>query len=172
MGTTRGCRVKDLLDIANGHVVCEEGDKLTYSKYGRFCHEVKINYSPYVNYFTRVYWNRSYFVYKINTVISFQSWKIAEPSFQRLISLEGKCDFLLTYTVSFRNQSMDIWNAAAFSLLLLTGFRVLQGIEHQTLPSFGKMSNLPVCHILVRCFPYHYMVFIDFIFSTIIKLSS
>ncbi|GAB5584113.1 probable C-mannosyltransferase DPY19L4 isoform X1 [Prionailurus iriomotensis] len=73
VGTMRGCRVKDLLDIANGHVVCEEGDKLTYSKYGRFCHEVKINYSPYVNYFTRVYWNRSYFVYKINTVISFQS---------------------------------------------------------------------------------------------------
>nr|XP_019568917.1 PREDICTED: probable C-mannosyltransferase DPY19L4 isoform X3 [Rhinolophus sinicus] len=73
VGTMRGCRVKDLLDIANGHVDCEEGDKLTYSKYGRFCHEVKINYSPYVNYFTRVYWNRSYFVYKINTVISFQS---------------------------------------------------------------------------------------------------
>ncbi|KAM5211766.1 putative C-mannosyltransferase DPY19L4 isoform 2-T2 [Hipposideros larvatus] len=73
VGTMRGCRVKDLLDIANGHVVCEEGGKLTYSKYGRFCHEVKINYSPYVNYFTRVYWNRSYFVYKINTVISFQS---------------------------------------------------------------------------------------------------
>ncbi|XP_065758725.1 probable C-mannosyltransferase DPY19L4 isoform X1 [Muntiacus reevesi] len=73
VGTTRGCRVKDLLDIANGHVVCGEGDKLTYSKHGRFCHEVKINYSPYVNYFTRVYWNRSYFVYKINTVISFQS---------------------------------------------------------------------------------------------------
>ncbi|KAG8520446.1 putative C-mannosyltransferase DPY19L4, partial [Galemys pyrenaicus] len=73
VGTMRGCRVKDLLDVANGHVVCEEGDKLTYSKYGRFCHEVKINYSPYVNYFTRVYWNRSYFVYKINTVISFQS---------------------------------------------------------------------------------------------------
>ncbi|XP_007532207.3 probable C-mannosyltransferase DPY19L4 isoform X1 [Erinaceus europaeus] len=73
VGTMRGCRVKDLLDIANGHVVCEEGDKLTYSKYGRFCHEVKINYSPYMNYFTRVYWNRSYFVYRINTVISFQS---------------------------------------------------------------------------------------------------
>ncbi|EPY75472.1 hypothetical protein CB1_001652035 [Camelus ferus] len=46
VGTMRGCRVKDLLDIANGHVVCEEGDKLTYSKHGRFCHEVKINYSP------------------------------------------------------------------------------------------------------------------------------
>ncbi|XP_068020445.1 probable C-mannosyltransferase DPY19L4 isoform X3 [Melanerpes formicivorus] len=73
VGPVRGCRVKDLLDIANGHVVCEEGDSYAYSKHGRFCHEIKMNYSPYVNYFTRVYWNRSYFVYKINTVISFQS---------------------------------------------------------------------------------------------------
>lgn len=37
-----------------------------------------MNYSPYVNYFTRVYWNKSYFVYKVNTVISFQSWKLLE----------------------------------------------------------------------------------------------
>ncbi|KAJ7403126.1 dpy-19 like 4 [Pitangus sulphuratus] len=73
VGPVRGCRVKDLLDIANGHVVCEEDDNYAYSKYGRFCHEIKMNYSPYVNYFTRVYWNRSYFVYRINTVISFQS---------------------------------------------------------------------------------------------------
>ncbi|KAF2981861.1 hypothetical protein EK904_011815 [Melospiza melodia maxima] len=68
VGPVRGCRVKDLLDIANGHVVCEEGDNYAYSKYGRFCHEIKMNYSPYVNYFTRVYWNRSYFVYRINTL--------------------------------------------------------------------------------------------------------
>ncbi|XP_069477474.1 probable C-mannosyltransferase DPY19L4 isoform X2 [Ambystoma mexicanum] len=72
MGTARGCRVKDLLDIANGHVVDEDGDSYAYSKYGRFCHEIKFNYSPYVNYFTRVFWNRSYFVYKVNSVISFQ----------------------------------------------------------------------------------------------------
>uniref|UniRef100_A0A8D2KXX2 Dpy-19 like 4 n=2 Tax=Varanus komodoensis TaxID=61221 RepID=A0A8D2KXX2_VARKO len=73
VGPVRGCRVKDLLDIANGHVYYEESDSYGYSKYGRFCQEIKMNYSPYVNYFTRVYWNRSYFVYKINTVISFQS---------------------------------------------------------------------------------------------------
>ncbi|KAI1243514.1 hypothetical protein IHE44_0001141, partial [Lamprotornis superbus] len=70
VGPVRGCRVKDLLDVANGHVVCEEGDNYAYSKYGRFCHEIKMNYSPYVNYFTRVYWNRSYFVYRINTLNS------------------------------------------------------------------------------------------------------
>ncbi|KAF7246112.1 putative C-mannosyltransferase DPY19L4 [Varanus komodoensis] len=67
VGPVRGCRVKDLLDIANGHVYYEESDSYGYSKYGRFCQEIKMNYSPYVNYFTRVYWNRSYFVYKINT---------------------------------------------------------------------------------------------------------
>uniref|UniRef100_A0A8C5RG68 Dpy-19 like 4 n=1 Tax=Laticauda laticaudata TaxID=8630 RepID=A0A8C5RG68_LATLA len=73
VGPVRGCRVKDLLDIANGHVYYEENDSSGYSKYGRFCQEIRMNYSPYVNYFTRVYWNRSYLVYKINSIISFQS---------------------------------------------------------------------------------------------------
>ncbi|XP_063780195.1 probable C-mannosyltransferase DPY19L4 [Pseudophryne corroboree] len=72
VGGMKGCRVKDLLDVANDHLVNENGDIYAYSKYGRFCHEIKMNYSPYVNYFTRVFWNRSYFVYKINTLISFQ----------------------------------------------------------------------------------------------------
>ncbi|XP_041101473.1 probable C-mannosyltransferase DPY19L4 isoform X1 [Polyodon spathula] len=72
MGPSRGCRVKDLLDVANGHVVYDQGDIYAFSKHGRFCHEIKLNLSPYVNYFTRVFWNRSYHVYKVNTVISFQ----------------------------------------------------------------------------------------------------
>nr|XP_021529178.1 probable C-mannosyltransferase DPY19L4 [Aotus nancymaae] len=42
VGTMRGCRVNDLLDIANGHMVCEEGDKLTYSKYGDFVMRSKL----------------------------------------------------------------------------------------------------------------------------------
>uniref|UniRef100_A0A8C7XVV8 Dpy-19 like 4 n=1 Tax=Oryzias sinensis TaxID=183150 RepID=A0A8C7XVV8_9TELE len=64
----KGCRVKDLLDIANGHVE----EMYSVSKHGRFCHEIKMNYSPYTNYFTRVFWNHSYHVYKVNYVISFQ----------------------------------------------------------------------------------------------------
>ncbi|XP_053324230.1 probable C-mannosyltransferase DPY19L4 [Spea bombifrons] len=68
----KGCRVKDLLDVANEHVVTEDGDVYSYSKYGRFCQEIKMNYSPYVNYFTKIFWNKSYSVYKINTLISFQ----------------------------------------------------------------------------------------------------
>ncbi|XP_062856517.1 probable C-mannosyltransferase DPY19L4 [Trichomycterus rosablanca] len=68
----RGCRIKDLLDYANGHVVHDSGGMYTFSKHGRFCHEIKMNYSPYTNYFTRVFWNRSYHVYKVNSIISFQ----------------------------------------------------------------------------------------------------
>ncbi|XP_011607158.1 probable C-mannosyltransferase DPY19L4 isoform X3 [Takifugu rubripes] len=68
----KGCRIKDLLDVANGHVVYDRGVMYSFSKYGRFCQEIKLNYSPYKNYFTRVFWNRSYHVYKVNSVISFQ----------------------------------------------------------------------------------------------------
>ncbi|XP_015212978.1 probable C-mannosyltransferase DPY19L4 isoform X1 [Lepisosteus oculatus] len=72
MSQAKGCRIKDLLDVANGHVIYEKGEMYAFSKYGRFCHEIKMNYSPYTNYFTRVFWNLSYHVYRVNTVISFQ----------------------------------------------------------------------------------------------------
>lgn len=55
--------------------VYDKGEIYSFSKHGRFCHEIKMNYSPYTNYFTRVFWNRSYHVYKVNAVISFQYWK-------------------------------------------------------------------------------------------------
>lgn len=72
LNLNRGCRIKDLLDISNGHVVYDKGEMYSFSKHGRFCSEIKMNYSPYTNYFTRVFWNRSYHVYKVNSVISFQ----------------------------------------------------------------------------------------------------
>ncbi|XP_034456731.1 probable C-mannosyltransferase DPY19L4 isoform X1 [Hippoglossus hippoglossus] len=72
LSLNKGCRIKDLLDISNGHVVYDKGEIYSFSKHGRFCHEIKMNYSPYTNYFTRVFWNRSYHVYKVNSVISFQ----------------------------------------------------------------------------------------------------
>ncbi|XP_075995626.1 putative C-mannosyltransferase DPY19L4 [Genypterus blacodes] len=72
LNLNKGCRIKDLLDIANGHVVYDKGEIYSFSKHGRFCQEIKRNYSPYTNYFTRVFWNRSYQVYKVNSVISFQ----------------------------------------------------------------------------------------------------
>lgn len=72
LSLNRGCRIKDLLDISNGHVLYDKGEMYSFSKHGRFCSEIKMNYSPYTNYFTRVFWNRSYHVYKVNSVISFQ----------------------------------------------------------------------------------------------------
>ncbi|KAF3834262.1 hypothetical protein F7725_025466 [Dissostichus mawsoni] len=72
LSVNKGCRIKDLLDISNGHVVYDKGEVYSFSKHGRFCQEIKMNYSPYTNYFTRVFWNRSYHVYKVNSVISFQ----------------------------------------------------------------------------------------------------
>ncbi|KAK5854672.1 hypothetical protein PBY51_004847 [Eleginops maclovinus] len=72
LSLNKGCRIKDLLDISNGHVVYDKGEVYSFSKHGRFCQEIKMNYSPYTNYFTRVFWNRSYHVYKVNSVISFQ----------------------------------------------------------------------------------------------------
>ncbi|XP_034033725.1 probable C-mannosyltransferase DPY19L4 [Thalassophryne amazonica] len=68
----KGCRIKDLLDISNGHVLYDKGEMHSFSRHGRFCQEIKMNYSPYTNYFTRVYWSRSYHVYKVNSVLSFQ----------------------------------------------------------------------------------------------------
>uniref|UniRef100_A0A1A8RA86 Dpy-19-like 4 n=1 Tax=Nothobranchius rachovii TaxID=451742 RepID=A0A1A8RA86_9TELE len=70
--TQDGCRVKDLLDISNRHVIHSKGERFSLSKHGRFCQEIKMDYSPYTNYFTRVFWNRSYHVYKVNSVLSFQ----------------------------------------------------------------------------------------------------
>uniref|UniRef100_A0A1A8ULV4 Dpy-19-like 4 n=1 Tax=Nothobranchius furzeri TaxID=105023 RepID=A0A1A8ULV4_NOTFU len=70
--TQNGCRVKDLLDISNRHVIHSNGEMFSLSKHGRFCQEIKMDYSPYTNYFTRVFWNRSYHVYKVNSVLSFQ----------------------------------------------------------------------------------------------------
>uniref|UniRef100_A0A3Q2ZHA5 Dpy-19 like 4 n=2 Tax=Kryptolebias marmoratus TaxID=37003 RepID=A0A3Q2ZHA5_KRYMA len=69
----KNCRVKDLLDVSNQHVVYDRGQTYSFSKHGRFCQEVKMNYSPYTNYFTRVFWNRSFHVYRVNAVVSFQS---------------------------------------------------------------------------------------------------
>nr|XP_057903325.1 probable C-mannosyltransferase DPY19L4 isoform X2 [Doryrhamphus excisus] len=94
LSRNKGCRIKDLLDVSNGHVsphlrrcdinsrtvllclsfqvVYDKGETYAFSKHRRFCHEIKMNKSPYSNYFTRVFWNRSYHVYKVNSVISFQ----------------------------------------------------------------------------------------------------
>ncbi|XP_074974506.1 protein C-mannosyl-transferase DPY19L3 isoform X2 [Caretta caretta] len=65
---SRGCRLRDLLDIANGHIMDGLGENepdLKASLYPRFCEEIKKNLSSYSMYFTRVFQNKTFHVYKL-----------------------------------------------------------------------------------------------------------
>ncbi|XP_078066898.1 protein C-mannosyl-transferase DPY19L3 [Mustelus asterias] len=65
---SRGCRLRDLLDIANRHVMDGPGANdpdLKPSPYPRFCDEIKSNKPPYTIYFSRVFKNKTFHVYKL-----------------------------------------------------------------------------------------------------------
>ncbi|XP_022380800.1 probable C-mannosyltransferase DPY19L3 isoform X3 [Enhydra lutris kenyoni] len=65
----RGCRLRDLLDIANGHMMDGPGDNdpdLKLAGHPRFCEEIKRNLPPYTAYFTRVFQNKTFHVYKLS----------------------------------------------------------------------------------------------------------
>ncbi|XP_067854079.1 protein C-mannosyl-transferase DPY19L3 [Heptranchias perlo] len=64
----RGCRLRDLLDIANGHMMDGPGANdpdLKASPYPRFCDEIKSNEPPYTTYFSRVFRNKTFHIYKL-----------------------------------------------------------------------------------------------------------
>uniref|UniRef100_A0A8D0L989 Dpy-19 like C-mannosyltransferase 3 n=1 Tax=Sphenodon punctatus TaxID=8508 RepID=A0A8D0L989_SPHPU len=65
---TRGCRLRDLLDIANGHIMDGPGENepdLKPSQYPRFCEEIKKNLSSYSMHFTQLFQNKTFHVYKL-----------------------------------------------------------------------------------------------------------
>ncbi|XP_057568761.1 probable C-mannosyltransferase DPY19L3 isoform X2 [Hippopotamus amphibius kiboko] len=65
----RGCRLRDLLDVANGHVMDGPGENdpdLKLAGHPRFCEEIKRNLPPYTAYFTRVFQNKTFHVYKLS----------------------------------------------------------------------------------------------------------
>uniref|UniRef100_A0A2K6A2A4 Dpy-19 like C-mannosyltransferase 3 n=1 Tax=Mandrillus leucophaeus TaxID=9568 RepID=A0A2K6A2A4_MANLE len=65
----RGCRLRDLLDIANGHMMDGPGENdpdLKPADHPRFCEEIKRNLPPYVAHFTRVFQNKTFHVYKLS----------------------------------------------------------------------------------------------------------
>ncbi|XP_069757847.1 protein C-mannosyl-transferase DPY19L3 isoform X2 [Narcine bancroftii] len=65
---SRGCRLRDLLDVANGHVMDDSGANdadLKTSPSPRFCDEIKSHAPPYSIYFTRVFKNKTFHVYKL-----------------------------------------------------------------------------------------------------------
>ncbi|KAM9192432.1 protein C-mannosyl-transferase DPY19L3 isoform 2-T2 [Dugong dugon] len=64
----RGCRLRDLLDVANGHMMDGPGANepdLKPAGHPRFCEEIKRNLAPYTAHFTRVFQNKTFHVYKL-----------------------------------------------------------------------------------------------------------
>uniref|UniRef100_A0AAV2LPW7 Transposase n=1 Tax=Knipowitschia caucasica TaxID=637954 RepID=A0AAV2LPW7_KNICA len=64
----RGCRLRDLLDLANGHIMDGDGDNdpdLTPAPHPRFCEAVKSDAPAYTALFTRTFQNKTFHVYKL-----------------------------------------------------------------------------------------------------------
>ncbi|XP_061593320.1 probable C-mannosyltransferase DPY19L3 [Cololabis saira] len=64
----RGCRLRDLLDLANGHVMDGPGDNepdLVHAAHPRFCEAVKTDAAAYGALFTRTFENKTFYVYRL-----------------------------------------------------------------------------------------------------------
>lgn len=65
----RGCRLRDLLDVANGHEMDGPGESdpdLRPADHPRFCEEIKRNLPSYAAHFTRVFQNKTFHVYRLS----------------------------------------------------------------------------------------------------------
>ncbi|MED6267703.1 hypothetical protein CHARACLAT_014839 [Characodon lateralis] len=64
----RGCRLRDLLDLANGHIMDGPGENdpdLVPSAHPRFCEAIKTDAAPYTALFTRTFQNKTFYVYRL-----------------------------------------------------------------------------------------------------------
>ncbi|XP_051918624.1 probable C-mannosyltransferase DPY19L3 isoform X2 [Hippocampus zosterae] len=64
----RGCRLRDLLDLANGHIMDGEGDNdadLVAAAHPRFCDAVKTDSPEYAALFKRTFENKTFHVYRV-----------------------------------------------------------------------------------------------------------
>ncbi|KAK9971958.1 hypothetical protein ABG768_025296 [Culter alburnus] len=65
---SRGCRLRDLLDLANGHIMDGPGENerdLIPASHPRFCEAIKTDTPPYSTLFSRVFKNKTFHVYKL-----------------------------------------------------------------------------------------------------------
>ncbi|XP_067293676.1 protein C-mannosyl-transferase DPY19L3 [Pseudorasbora parva] len=65
---SRGCRLRDLLDLANGHIMDGPGENepdLIPASHPRFCEAIKTDTPPYSTLFTRAFKNKTFNVYKL-----------------------------------------------------------------------------------------------------------
>ncbi|KAF0043618.1 hypothetical protein F2P81_004955 [Scophthalmus maximus] len=64
----RGCRLRDLLDLANGHIMDGPGDNdpdLVPASHPRFCEAIKTDTADYAALFTRTFENKTFHVYRV-----------------------------------------------------------------------------------------------------------
>ncbi|XP_053732008.1 probable C-mannosyltransferase DPY19L3 isoform X2 [Synchiropus splendidus] len=64
----RGCRLRDLLDLANGHIMDGPGDNdpdLVPASHPRFCEAMKTDEPAYSGLFTRTFQNKTFHVYRL-----------------------------------------------------------------------------------------------------------
>ncbi|XP_075884563.1 protein C-mannosyl-transferase DPY19L3 [Nelusetta ayraudi] len=64
----RGCRLRDLLDLDNGHIMDGPGENdldLVPPPHPRFCEAVKTDAAPYASLFTRTFQNKTFHVYRL-----------------------------------------------------------------------------------------------------------
>ncbi|KAM3624867.1 uncharacterized protein V6R79_003074 [Siganus canaliculatus] len=64
----RGCRLRDLLDLANGHIMDGPGENepdLVPASHPRFCEAIKTDAPAYTSLFTRTFQNKTFHVYRV-----------------------------------------------------------------------------------------------------------
>ncbi|GAA6225897.1 probable C-mannosyltransferase DPY19L3 isoform X2 [Lates japonicus] len=64
----RGCRLRDLLDLANGHIMDGPGENdpdLVPASHPRFCEAIKTDAAAYTALFTRTFQNKTFHVYRV-----------------------------------------------------------------------------------------------------------
>ncbi|KAK2853445.1 hypothetical protein Q5P01_006106 [Channa striata] len=79
----RGCRLRDLLDLANGHIMDGPGENdpdLVPASHPRFCEAVKLDTAAYAALFTRTFQNKTFHVYRVKKKRKKSPKSSAEPS--------------------------------------------------------------------------------------------
>ncbi|XP_042340445.1 probable C-mannosyltransferase DPY19L3 isoform X3 [Plectropomus leopardus] len=79
----RGCRLRDLLDLANGHIMDGPGENdpdLVPASHPRFCEAIKTDTAAYTALFTRTFQNKTFHVYRIKKKRKKSAKSSTEPS--------------------------------------------------------------------------------------------
>ncbi|XP_034039438.1 probable C-mannosyltransferase DPY19L3 isoform X2 [Thalassophryne amazonica] len=78
----RGCRLRDLLDLANGHIMDGPGEDdpdLVPASHPRFCEAIKTDAAAYTALFTRTFQNKTFHVYRLKKKCKKSAKSLGEP---------------------------------------------------------------------------------------------